>query len=99
MAVGLVPPMLFLVDFVSRGIGAGANEASIVWIVYGIGSMCGPPAYGWLTDRLGATSAIRWTLGLQAAALWAFVEYTACSRLPRSHSSSGVFRPESCRSS
>jgi predicted MFS family arabinose efflux permease len=69
MAIGLVPPMLFLVDFVSRGVGAGANEASMIWIVYGIGSMCGPPAYGWLTDRLGATSAIRGTLALQAVAL------------------------------
>jgi predicted MFS family arabinose efflux permease len=69
MAVGLVPPMLFLVDYVARGLRAGSGTAAAIWIVYGVGSMCGPPAYGWLTDRLGATRAIRWTLALQAAAL------------------------------
>jgi predicted MFS family arabinose efflux permease len=69
MAVGLVPPMLFFVDFVARGLRDGAGEASLLWIVYGIGSMCGPIAYGWLTDRLGATRAIRCTLFLQIAAL------------------------------
>jgi predicted MFS family arabinose efflux permease len=69
MAVGLVSPMLFLVDYVTRGLNLGAYDAAVIWIVYGIGSMCGPPAYGWLTDRLGASPAIRVTLTLQAAAL------------------------------
>jgi predicted MFS family arabinose efflux permease len=69
MAVGLVSPMLFLVDYVTRGLSLGARDAAVIWIVYGIGSMCGPPAYGWLSDRLGATPAIRVTLTLQAAAL------------------------------
>jgi MFS family permease len=69
MAVGLVPTTLFLVDFVARGLRAGNAAAAAIWIVYGVGSMCGPPAYGWLTDRLGPTRAIRWTLALQAAAL------------------------------
>ncbi len=69
MAVGLVPPMLFFVDFVARGVPDGAGAASLLWIVYGVGSMCGPIAYGWLTDRLGATRAIRCTLALQIVAL------------------------------
>lgn len=69
MAVSLVPPMLFFVDFVARGLRDGAGAASLLWIVYGIGSMCGPIAYGWLTDRLGATRAIRCTLLLQILAL------------------------------
>jgi predicted MFS family arabinose efflux permease len=69
MAVGLVPPMLFFVDFVARGLRDGAGAASLLWIVYGVGSMCGPLAYGWLTDRLGATRAIRCTLLMQIVAL------------------------------
>jgi predicted MFS family arabinose efflux permease len=69
MAVGLVSPMLFLVDYVTRGLNLGARDAAVIWIVYGIGSLCGPPAYGWLTDRLGATPAIRVALALQAVAL------------------------------
>jgi predicted MFS family arabinose efflux permease len=69
MAVGLVSPMLFLVDYVTRGLNRGTHDAAAIWIVYGIGSICGPPAYGWLTDRLGATPAIRVALALQAAAL------------------------------
>jgi predicted MFS family arabinose efflux permease len=69
MAVGLVSPMLFLVDYVTRGLNLGARDAAAIWIVYGIGSMCGPPAYGWLVDRLGATPAIRIALALQGAAL------------------------------
>ncbi|HEY1680183.1 MAG TPA: YbfB/YjiJ family MFS transporter [Candidatus Tumulicola sp.] len=69
MAVGLVPPMLFFVDFVARGLRDGTGAASLLWIVYGVGSMCGPLAYGWLTDRFGATRAIRCALLLQIVAL------------------------------
>ncbi len=69
MAVGLVPPMLFFVDFVARGLRDGGPEASLLWLVYGVGSMFGPVAYGWLADRLGAVRAIRSTLLLQIVAL------------------------------
>jgi predicted MFS family arabinose efflux permease len=69
MAIGLVPPMLFFVDFVARGLRDGGADASLLWIVYGVGSMCGPVAYGWLSDRLGALRAIRYILLLQIVAL------------------------------
>jgi predicted MFS family arabinose efflux permease len=69
MAVGLVPAMLFFVDFVARGLRDGGPDATLLWIVYGVGSMLGPLAYGWLSDRLGATRAIRLTLLVQVVAL------------------------------
>jgi predicted MFS family arabinose efflux permease len=54
MAVGLVPLMMFLVDYVARGLEWGSHEAALFWIVYGVGAMIGPMAYGALSDRLGA---------------------------------------------
>ena len=59
MAAGLVPAMVFLVDFIARGLGAGASLGSLFWILYGVGAIFGPPLYGVCADRLGARSALR----------------------------------------
>lgn len=74
MAVGLVPLMMFLVDYVARGLGWGSHEAALFWIVYGVGAMAGPMAYGWLSDRLGAmiTSHLMIWLQIGAVALMMF---------------------------
>lgn len=69
MAVGLVPAMVFLVDFIARGLGAGAHLGALFWILYGVGAMIGPVSYGLLADRIGGRVAIRWVLLLQALAL------------------------------
>jgi len=69
MAVALVPAMVFLVDFVTRGLGAGAHAGAQFWVVYGMGAIAGPPLYGWLADRLGARRALRLTLAVQAVAV------------------------------
>ncbi|MGF6905252.1 YbfB/YjiJ family MFS transporter [Paraburkholderia sp. GAS348] len=66
MAAGLVPAMVFLVDFVARGLGAGASLGSLFWILYGVGAIFGPPLYGVCADRLGARSALRLLLSAQA---------------------------------
>ena len=42
MAVALVPMMVFLVDYVARGLGWGAHEASVFWVIYGLGAIAGP---------------------------------------------------------
>lgn len=71
MAVALVPAMVFLVDFVERGLGAGAAAGARFWILYGVGAMMGPPLYGWLGDRLGPRQALRIVLTVQAIAMGA----------------------------
>lgn len=69
MAAGLVPAMVFLVDYVARGLGAGTHQAALVWVFYGIGAILGPMVYGALADHLGARPAIRLVLIVQAAAV------------------------------
>ncbi|HTD03953.1 YbfB/YjiJ family MFS transporter [Undibacterium sp.] len=69
MALGLVPAMVFLADFVSRGLGAGTHLASLFWILYGVGAIVGAPSYGFFVDHFGAKPAIRVFLLLQALAV------------------------------
>ncbi len=69
MAVGLVPAMVFLVDFVDRGIAVGVGSGAHYWVVYGIGAIAGPPLYGAIGDRIGARPALRLALLLQATAV------------------------------
>jgi predicted MFS family arabinose efflux permease len=69
MALGLVPEMVFLVDFAARDLGVGDRLGSIFWILYGGGAILGPPVYGLLADRLGARNAVRLLLFVQAGAV------------------------------
>ena len=67
-AVGLVPMMVFLVDFVARGLHMNTQTAALFWVIYGAGATVGPMAYGTLGDRIGIGNATRVTLALQVAA-------------------------------
>ncbi len=69
MATALVAPMMFLVDYVSRGLGAGTHAGAMIWGLYGLGAIAGPVLYGLLADHLGARAGIRWVLLAQLAAL------------------------------
>ena len=69
MAAGLVPAMMFLVDYVARGLGAGAHVGAMIWVMYGLGAIVGPVTYGFLADALGARVSIRVVLVVQAIAL------------------------------
>lgn len=69
MAAGFVPGMVFLVDFVARGLGAGAHLGGLFWVVYGVGAIIGPALYGWLIDRLGVRGTLRWVLLSQVLAM------------------------------
>lgn len=68
-AVGLVPHMIFLVDFVARGLGQGLAVGAQYWVVFGLGALVGPVLSGWLADRVGFATALRIAFVLQAAAL------------------------------
>jgi len=66
-AAGLVPHMVFLVDFVARGLGQGLASGAQYWVLFGVGAMIGPLANGRLADRIGFASALRLALIVQAA--------------------------------
>lgn len=69
MATGLVPAMVFLVDYVARGLNAGAHVGALIWVMYGLGAIVGPVSYGFLADQLGAKTGIRIVLVIQALAV------------------------------
>ncbi|WP_223531139.1 YbfB/YjiJ family MFS transporter [Pseudomonas sp. GL-R-19] len=69
MAAGLVPAMVFLVDYVARGLNAGAHVGALIWVMYGLGAIVGPVSYGFLADQLGAKTGIRIVLVIQALAV------------------------------
>ncbi len=68
-ATGLVPHMVFLVDFVARGLGQGVHAGARYWVLFGLGAVVGPVLAGGLADRVGFGPALRVTLVLQAAAV------------------------------
>ena len=68
-AVGLVPHMIFLVDFVARGLGQGLAAGAQVWVLFGIGAVVGPIVGGLLADRIGFKAALRVAFVVQAVAV------------------------------
>lgn len=68
-AVGQVTHVLFLVDFIARGLGHGVEIGSTYWIAFGVGSVIGPICAGFAADRIGFRLALRLSLLLQASAV------------------------------
>jgi hypothetical protein len=50
-AVGWLPHMIFLVDFVARGMGKGVEVGSEFWVVFGIAATIWPLAAGRFADH------------------------------------------------
>ena len=40
-ALGLVPAMILLVDYVARGLGRGAGIGASYWVLYGVAAISG----------------------------------------------------------
>ncbi len=72
-AASMAPHMVFLVDYVARGLHWGMNAGSLTWVVFGIGALCGPIALGRLADRIGGEWAIRVVIAIAAVALLALL--------------------------
>jgi predicted MFS family arabinose efflux permease len=68
-ALALVPHMVFLVDFVARGLGQGISSGSRYWVLYGIGATVGPLLTGHLADRAGFAPALRVAFLVEAIAI------------------------------
>ncbi len=71
-AVGLVPHMVFFVDFVARGLGRGLHAGAAYWILFGVGAVIGPVIGGHVGDRIGFRAGLR----------LAFVAQALCVALP-----------------
>ncbi len=68
-AFGLVPHMVFLVDYVARGLGQGLDAGAGYWVLFGLGAVVGPLAGGHLADRIGFRSTLRLLVLVEAAAV------------------------------
>jgi len=68
-ALGLVPAMIFLVDYVARGLGRGAAIGANYWVLYGLAAIAGPLIAGNVAHRIGYGKAYRVALLLQAVAV------------------------------
>jgi predicted MFS family arabinose efflux permease len=70
-AVGVVPHMVFLADFIARGLGQGVERAATYWILFGVGAVAGPPLVGPCADRFGFGRTLRYALLVELAAVLA----------------------------
>ncbi len=59
-AFAQVPAILFLADFVARGLGQGIAAGASLWAILGAGALVGPMAAGVLADRIGEAAGLRW---------------------------------------
>jgi len=66
-AFGLVPHMIFLVDYVARGLGQGLAAGAEYWVLFGLGAVVGPLVTGHVADRIGFRPALRLTYLVEAA--------------------------------
>jgi predicted MFS family arabinose efflux permease len=65
-AFGLVPHIVFFVDFIARGLDKGITVGAFYWVILGIGASVGPMLAGLVADRIGFRNALRASYALQA---------------------------------
>ena len=94
-AVGQVTHVIFLVDFIARGLGQGMDAGVSYWLAWGIGAMIGPLLAGHVADRIGFRHALRLSLILQMAGVLLPVFSTAPAALLISSVIIGSFVPGS----
>ena len=68
-AFGLVPHMVFIVDYIARGLERGVTEGAVYWTLFGLGALVGPLSAGRLADRIGFAAALRTLVVLEVAAV------------------------------
>ncbi|MGH7188314.1 MAG: YbfB/YjiJ family MFS transporter [Acetobacteraceae bacterium] len=92
-AVGLVAHMIFLVDFIARGLGKGLGVGSEYWILFGVSAAIGPVVTGHLADRIGFRLALRAAFLIEAAAVGVLVFSSGPAALAISCIIVGAFVP------
>ena len=92
-AVALVPHMVFLVDYVARGLDRGMAAGATTWVAFGVGALLGPGACGATADRIGYRAALRLAFLIQFAAVALLLASTAAPLLLLSAAIAGAFAP------
>jgi predicted MFS family arabinose efflux permease len=92
-AVGVVPHMIFLVDFVARGLDRGMAAGAACWVAFGLGAMVGPTLAGTLADRIGFRRALRLALLVQAVMVALLLVSTAPAAILASAAVVGAMTP------
>lgn len=92
-AFGLVPHMVFLVDFVARGLSRGLATGAQDWVVFGLGALGGPVLAGLIADRIGFRMALRLAFVVQGAAVLVLAVHTDPVSLTFSSLITGAFVP------
>ena len=92
-AFGLVPHMVFLVDFVARGLGQGVSAGAEYCVLFGIGAVVGPLLSGHLADRTGFGPALRLAYLAQAVSVLLAVSGLGAPALIVSSLVVGAFTP------
>ncbi len=92
-AAGSVPHMIFLVDFVARGLGQGIDLGARYWVLFGLGALVGALIAGRLADRIGFAAALRTALLVQAGAVALLASTTSSAALTVSSIAVGMFVP------
>lgn len=92
-AAGLVPHMVFLVDFVARGLRAGLAVGGFYWVVFGLGAMTGPLLAGAVADRIGFAGTLRLAFLIESAAVLLPAVTHAPPALLLSSALAGAFTP------
>ena len=93
VAAGLVPHMVFLVDFIARGLGQGIDTGAWYWVLFGGGAMIGAVTTGTVADRIGFAAALRLALLLQVLAVAVLTIDTGVIALTVSSIVIGAFVP------
>ena len=68
-AVAMVPHMVFLADFVARGLGRGIDAGAVAWVLYGVGALVGAVMAGRMADWVGPAATMRTIMAVEGAAL------------------------------
>lgn len=92
-AVGLVPHMVFLVDYIARGLDRGLAVGGIYWTIFGIGAITGPMLMGAIADRAGFRRTLRLAFLVQAAAVALIAVTDRAAALIISSAIVGLFVP------